>query len=206
MLFYDLKICSVLDSIVEREAADSDDENTAEGPSRHDVLNGMDVDDNDEDEAMGFGDEDEDDIDHDEEDEEDEPGEEEDLGEDVVALRDEDEQLPLWTGPKHPTLDDGFFSIDRFNRQTELMEAKSTSSGRLKNDDSDSDEEEEEEVDLFAPLDDEEEDDDAAIGIDEDAGSEEEDSELDDAEEEEASGSGSGMGVEFTTEGTDGQR
>jgi U3 small nucleolar RNA-associated protein MPP10 len=62
-------------------------------------------------------------------------------------------------GPRHPTLDDDFFSISEFNREVDSAEAKSSSRGRLK-DDSD----EEESVDLFADVpedltDDSEEDD-----------------------------------------------
>ena len=49
-------------------------------------------------------------------------------------------------GPRHPTLDDDFFSISEFNREVDSAEAKS-SRGRLK-DDSD----EEESVDLFADV------------------------------------------------------
>jgi U3 small nucleolar RNA-associated protein MPP10 len=50
-------------------------------------------------------------------------------------------------GPRHPTLDDDFFSISEFNREIDSAEAKSSSRGRLK-DDSD----EEGSVDLFADV------------------------------------------------------
>lgn len=53
--------------------------------------------------------------------------------------------------PAHPVLDDGFFSIDDFNRETEELEAKTHSKGRLDADDGD--DEDGEEVDLFNPLD-----------------------------------------------------
>lgn len=55
------------------------------------------------------------------------------------------------TRPRHPTLDDAFFSIDEFNRLTEELEANNRSRGGLA---SDEDEEDEEEVgvDLFAPV------------------------------------------------------
>lgn len=53
--------------------------------------------------------------------------------------------------PGHPTLDDGFFSIDEFNRETEELESHSRSSGRLSGDDDDDGDEED--VDLFAPID-----------------------------------------------------
>ena len=58
--------------------------------------------------------------------------EDEDIVEDVVQLHDDDDKRPLWTGSRHPILDDEFFSIDHFNRDTELLEAKSKSSGTLK--------------------------------------------------------------------------
>ncbi|QRW22100.1 U3 small nucleolar ribonucleoprotein mpp10 [Rhizoctonia solani] len=48
----------------------------------------------------------------------------------------------------HPTLDDTFFSIDDFNRETEALEAQNRSSGAL-NDDDDDGEEDGEDVDLF---------------------------------------------------------
>ncbi|CAE6338770.1 unnamed protein product [Rhizoctonia solani] len=46
----------------------------------------------------------------------------------------------------HPTLDDAFFSIDDFNRETEALEAQNRSSGALNEDDEDEDDED---VDLF---------------------------------------------------------
>ncbi len=52
----------------------------------------------------------------------------------------------------HPTLDDDFFSIDDFNRETEEMESRHRSKGSLSRDDDD--EEDEEELDFFKPLDD----------------------------------------------------
>ncbi|KAG9087660.1 hypothetical protein FRC07_012770, partial [Ceratobasidium sp. 392] len=48
----------------------------------------------------------------------------------------------------HPTLDDDFFSIDAFNRETEALEAQSRSSGALDN----NDEDDEEDVDLFTTV------------------------------------------------------
>lgn len=47
-------------------------------------------------------------------------------------------------------MDDGFFSIDAFNRETEALEAQSRSSGALNDDD----EEDEEDVDLFMNVED----------------------------------------------------
>ncbi|KAF8317444.1 Mpp10 protein [Clavulina sp. PMI_390] len=52
--------------------------------------------------------------------------------------------------PSHPTLDDAFFSIDDFNRETEALESKTRSSGSLDADDEDATED----VDLFAAVDD----------------------------------------------------
>ncbi|KAG8740904.1 hypothetical protein FRC10_003563 [Ceratobasidium sp. 414] len=56
----------------------------------------------------------------------------------------------------HPTLDDDFFSIDDFNRETEALEAQSRSSGALNDDD----EEEDEDVDLFTTVEDIDDEDD----------------------------------------------
>ncbi|EJU03100.1 Mpp10 protein [Dacryopinax primogenitus] len=53
--------------------------------------------------------------------------------------------------PKHPTLDDDFFSIDDFNRETEAMEARTRSAGRLGDDE---EEEMDEDLDLFAAVED----------------------------------------------------
>lgn len=154
----------------------------------------------------------------DEEEEEEESSDEEDLGEDIVKLRDhleeEEEQLvvgsqrprrrpqqqPIWKGPRHPTLDDGFFGIDKFNRDTELMEAKSRSRGRLGGDEDDS-EEEEEDIDLFAPIDAGE---DEEMEVDDD---EEEDEEDEESDEEEGGipGKQSMLNGAFKTEGMDGE-
>lgn len=60
--------------------------------------------------------------------------------------------LSISRRPAHPVLDDGFFSIDDFNRETEELESLSRSKGGL---DADDDEGGEEEVDLFKPVEDE---------------------------------------------------
>jgi U3 small nucleolar RNA-associated protein MPP10 len=52
--------------------------------------------------------------------------------------------------PAHPVLDDEFFSIDEFNRETEEMEALSRSRGQLNEDE----DEGEEGVDLFGNVED----------------------------------------------------
>ena len=57
--------------------------------------------------------------------------------------------------PAHPTLDDAFFSIDDFNRETEELESLSRSRGGLDDDD---DDDGDEDVDLFAAVMDEFED------------------------------------------------
>ncbi|KAH9835584.1 Mpp10 protein [Rhodofomes roseus] len=55
----------------------------------------------------------------------------------------------------HPELDDGFFDLAAFNRETEEAEARAVSKGRLgKKDSDDEDETMEDVVDLFAPVDD----------------------------------------------------
>ncbi|KIO16454.1 hypothetical protein M407DRAFT_33900 [Tulasnella calospora MUT 4182] len=128
----------------------------------------------------------------------------EDLGEDIVKLRDHEEeeeeeppvvglrqprrrsQQPIWIGPRHPTLDDGFFGIDKFNRDTELMEAKHKSRGRLGGDDDD--EEEEEAINLFAPIDGGEDEEDEEMELDEDEDEDEEDEESDEDEDEDEGG------------------
>ncbi|KAG8833157.1 hypothetical protein FRC17_011228 [Serendipita sp. 399] len=73
-------------------------------------------------------------------------------------------------GPRHPTLDDDFFSISEFNREIESAEAKTSSKGRLKaskNDDSDEDDDNES-IDLFADVGDAFEEDDGENDSDED--------------------------------------
>lgn len=50
-------------------------------------------------------------------------------------------------GPRHPTLDDDFFSISEFNREIDSAEAKSSSRGKLKEDS-----DEEGSVDLFVDV------------------------------------------------------
>ncbi|KZO96934.1 Mpp10 protein [Calocera viscosa TUFC12733] len=54
--------------------------------------------------------------------------------------------------PRHPTLDDEFFSIDDFNRETEAMEARTKSAGHLGDDGED--DEIDEDVDLFEAVED----------------------------------------------------
>ncbi|KZT74654.1 Mpp10 protein [Daedalea quercina L-15889] len=54
----------------------------------------------------------------------------------------------------HPELDDGFFDLVAFNRETEEAESRAASKGRLgKKDSDDEDEDMEDDVDLFAPVD-----------------------------------------------------
>ncbi|PCH33610.1 Mpp10 protein [Wolfiporia cocos MD-104 SS10] len=130
-------------------------------------------------------DEDEDEEDEDMEEEEEEEGREEDLGEGVEELRDPSEEeddeedetvdldkpsIPSSSRRKakgkarggHPELDDGFFDLAAFNAETEAVEARAVSRGRLGGDGSDEDDENEELVDMFAPVD----GDDAALGED----------------------------------------
>ncbi|KAK8869509.1 hypothetical protein IAR55_000074 [Kwoniella newhampshirensis] len=73
-----------------------------------------------------------------EEEEDDQEGDEDDIGEELGDGDDEESAL-LGAGPSkprsksksHSTLDDEFFSIDDFNRQTEELEAGRVTSGRL---------------------------------------------------------------------------
>jgi hypothetical protein len=60
----------------------------------------------------------------------------------------------------HPTLDDAFFSIDAFNRETEALEAQTRSSGALNEDE----DEEDEDVDLFMEVEDIEDNEDEVNG------------------------------------------
>lgn len=94
--------------------------------------------------------------------EESEGGDDDDLGEDVMNLRDPDES-PLrkpalskkFKKAGNSELDDGFFDLSSFNAETEVAEAKRVSRGRLgknlEDEDSDSDEDADS-VDYFAPL------------------------------------------------------
>ncbi|KZT02750.1 Mpp10 protein [Laetiporus sulphureus 93-53] len=103
--------------------------------------------------------------------------EEEDLGENIVELRDssdEENNLEKGFGLGQPSprshsaggarsqskyagrsgLDDGFFNLATFNRETEEAEAKEASKGRLGRDDSEDEGEDDEPLDLFAPVND----------------------------------------------------
>ncbi|ORX33861.1 Mpp10 protein-domain-containing protein [Kockovaella imperatae] len=91
---------------------------------------------------------DDDDDDGEDEDEEDLDEEGEDEPDDRALLFDEDEAGPSRprTKKRHPTLDDDFFSIDDFNRQTEEAEAGQLSSGRLGGDEDEDEEELDEDI------------------------------------------------------------
>ncbi|KZT44337.1 Mpp10 protein [Sistotremastrum suecicum HHB10207 ss-3] len=143
---------------------DDDDEDEDEDEDSWMVGDGDEVEfpeesEEDEDEELDGGDED------------DLPGErktyiEEDVGE-LHDSSDETDALPLGKGIDldrpgarsrtafskrgHPVLDDGFFSLDEFNAETEEAEAKKISKGTLGADSDD--DEAEEDVDLFAPID-----------------------------------------------------
>lgn len=213
--FSTAQICKVLDSIIDREPDDDEAEGEAGEGDHMDVdgdpgpsgLNGA---------SRRFGLDDEEES---EEDDSDESGDESDLGEDIVKLRDHEEeerppvvghsrqrprsQQPIWSGPRHPTLDDGFFSIDKFNRNTELMEAKSKSGGRLGGDEDDS--EEEEEVDLFAPIDGSEDEEEEEMDLDQEDEEEGSDDEEDEEDEEGIPSKQSMLNGAFKTEGMDGE-
>lgn len=163
-------ICDLVDLVFEGEHLDpetllkDDSDEAAEADE-------MEVDDEDWDmEDDGGGDEDE-------EEEEEESSEGEDLGEHIMTLSGEapkpkqngptidldranlHQSTRKRKGPKHPVLDDDFFSIQEFNREIEGAEARSSSRGRLKRAGSDDEEEEDNEsVDLFADVGEEAED------------------------------------------------
>lgn len=163
-------ICDLVDLVFEGEHLDpetllkDDSDEAAEADE-------MEVDDEDWDmEDDGGGDEDE-------EEEEEESSEGEDLGEHIMTLSGEapkpkqngptidldrtnlHQSTRQRKGPKHPVLDDDFFSIQEFNREIEGAEARSSSRGRLKRAGSDDEEEEDNEsVDLFADVGEEAED------------------------------------------------
>ncbi|KAG9030404.1 hypothetical protein FRB95_003962 [Tulasnella sp. JGI-2019a] len=160
-------ICNTLESLIERDD-ESEADGEGEGPSSG-VMgpgNGEEAVDVNGDVPFGF-DEDDDDSEEDvsEEDSDEEESstgsEEEDLGETSISLQDtgsdlEEASRPLRKGARHPVLDDDFFSIDDFNRQTEMLEAKRRGSGRLsKKDDEENSEDEDADdgIDYFAPLD-----------------------------------------------------
>ncbi|KAG8922503.1 hypothetical protein FRC01_013946 [Tulasnella sp. 417] len=207
-------ICAVLDSIIDREPDDDEAEGAEGGDMDVDQgagpsgSNGV---------TRPFGFEEEEESEEDSE----ESGDEEDLGEDIVKLRDHEEEeeeqqpvvgsrrrrseQPIWRGPRHPTLDDGFFGIDKFNRDTELMEAKSKSRGRLGGDEDDS--EEEEEIDLFAPIDGGEDEEDDEMELDEEDEEEEEGDEEDEESDEDEGGiprKQTVLNSAFKTEGMEG--
>jgi U3 small nucleolar RNA-associated protein MPP10 len=156
-------ICELVNLVFEGEYPDPE---ALEKDSSQEEGDGMDVDDDDSDEDWEMEDEEM-------EEEEEESSEDSTLGEHIAPLsgssfdpssrvaevgnldldRPFDRQNAEFgvpgkrRGPRHPTLDDDFFSISEFNREVDSAEAKSSSRGRLK-DDSD----EEGSVDLFADV------------------------------------------------------
>lgn len=127
----------------DEEDSDEDDEEDEEMGSDEE---GLDLGSEDED---GLLDEDED-GEGEEEDDEDEDEVADGSGSDAADDDDEDAYAPGPSKPRkpqHPTLDDQFFSIDEFNRQTEEMEAGRVTSGALGGD-----EDEEAELDDMGAL------------------------------------------------------
>ncbi|KAH9937660.1 U3 small nucleolar ribonucleoprotein complex, subunit Mpp10 [Fomitopsis serialis] len=145
------------------------------------IYEGMDVDNDDEDGDEGEEDDDESEDDPDEDlgedivelrdpsDEEDEEDKESEAKERRPLYLDTEETSLFFSrqpprppkrkgkGVGHPELDDGFFDLAAFNRETEEAEAGAVSKGRLgkgKKDSDDEDENMEDDVDLFAPVDD----------------------------------------------------
>lgn len=167
-------LCDILKKLVVGEQALTDDESTIDDDTNSDSDDDMegisDIDVGDSEDGAGSAEE------EDEDEGEREDGE--DLGEDIVQLRDPSSEAESNDGrdegntidldrplrpsskkknkqsPGHPILDDGFFSLADFNAETEESEALAASKGRLA-DDSDEDENLEDEIDLFATLDDE---------------------------------------------------
>ncbi|KAG8941203.1 hypothetical protein FRC03_004743 [Tulasnella sp. 419] len=171
-------ICGVLDALIERE--EPLDEADGDESSLEDSFEDMELDDDEEEDGEEMNSEDDEASTESEDDHEGSSN----LGEKVETLRgesdSEEEEIGgidridldrprrskrLRRGPMHPTLDDAFFSIDEFNRQTEEMEAKSRGSGKLAEDDEDDDEAGDEDIDLFAAVEDV---DDLAMSVDED--------------------------------------
>lgn len=137
-------------------------------------LSGMELGASDEDEEEDSEEEDEDEN-SEESAEDEEDGGDVDLGEGVEELRDsadEDEEAELeivessllnegrrtlkikLKRGEHPTLDDGFFNLAAFNAEIKAAESRSSSRGRLSQDDDDEDgDDPNEEVDYFASVD-----------------------------------------------------
>ncbi|WWC89717.1 uncharacterized protein L201_004642 [Kwoniella dendrophila CBS 6074] len=140
------------DSDDDDDGSDEDDEDEDEDEDGE--LDGLKFKDDEDDEISGSDEEeeeveeddndDEDDIDMDDfgsqedEDEEDKNEEDENEEDGESALFGAGPSQPNRKGKKaHPTLDDEFFSIDDFNRQTEELEAGRLTSGKLRGDEDD---------------------------------------------------------------------
>ncbi|KAH9946645.1 Mpp10 protein [Amylocystis lapponica] len=184
-------VCDVLEYVLDGAGVgnDSDDDEDGVGAAKKRKLlvdGGLDMELDMDEDMMGLDSEDEDEeeeedgdseSDDTDESEDEGAGEDGELDEAVVELRDpsdEEEDLHLdldldrpssFAGGKrkagqnrkhggHPELDDGFFDLAEFNAETEAAEARAVSKGRLGKDDSDEDEDEDEPVDLTAPVDD----------------------------------------------------
>lgn len=167
-------ICQILAQALEGAGEDGDADMIGEGAKKLklDDEEGMDEGEDDKDEEEDEDDDEEDEGEEDEESEDDAV----DLGENVEALRDpsseeEDDDEDNYSAfssllsrsqkPKpsslkrrggHSELDDGFFDLAEFNAETEAAEARSSSKGRLADDD-DVEDDDNESVDLFASVD-----------------------------------------------------
>ncbi|WWD16229.1 hypothetical protein CI109_100655 [Kwoniella shandongensis] len=115
------------------EFDDDDDEDEEMGSDENDEFEGLDG------EESLSGEEDEDEEEDDEGDL-DEGLENDDENDDEDALFGAGPSQPRSKSKSHPTLDDEFFSIDDFNRQTEELEAGRVTSGRLGGDEDDEEE------------------------------------------------------------------
>ncbi|KAK6903305.1 dolichol kinase [Kwoniella mangroviensis CBS 8886] len=125
------------------EEDENDDDEERIGSEEEEVdLGGSDEEEEDvEMDEFDLGEEEDDEAEDENEDEEEEEEEEDDEDDDMSALFGAGPSQPQQRGKKaHPTLDDDFFSIDDFNRQTEELEAGRLTSGRLGGDEDDEEE------------------------------------------------------------------
>jgi U3 small nucleolar RNA-associated protein MPP10 len=131
----------------DEEEDEEDEDDDVQWKGLGDGESGSEVEVDEDDEEEGDEEEDEDDGEDMEDDFEMGSDEDEDGGDgDEVEVDEEDDDADLLAAgpsrrskPRHKTLDDDFFSIDDFNRQTEEAEASNLSSGRLGEDEDEED-------------------------------------------------------------------
>nr|XP_018263518.1 dolichol kinase [Kwoniella dejecticola CBS 10117]OBR85676.1 dolichol kinase [Kwoniella dejecticola CBS 10117] len=116
----------------DEDSVDLDEEvDEEEDPSASDEDEEVDLDEETDDEDIDLEDDEEDADDQDDEAQDDEDQDEVEEEDDESALFGAGPSQPRKGKKAHPTLDDEFFSIDDFNRQTEELEAGRLTSGRL---------------------------------------------------------------------------